>query len=117
MRPPAASLTGAAEALLPQADQHVEAQVAVGRLVEVLQPPHVLPVVLHVLQVGGQKHNNVDKLTTRPSELLLFRREGSEALFIHKNTPREYFLLRWLDKCFHLVDKICNLPEIIHCIQ
>lgn len=53
MRPPAASLTGAAEALLPQADQHVEAQVAVGRLVEVLQPPHVLPVVLHVLQVEG----------------------------------------------------------------
>lgn len=57
VRPPAASLTGAAEALLPQADQHVEAQVAVGRLVEVLQPPHVLPVVLHVLQVGeGGKH-------------------------------------------------------------
>lgn len=56
MRPPAASLTGAAEALLPQADQHVEAQVAVGRLVEVLQPPHVLPVILHVLRDGEGKN-------------------------------------------------------------
>lgn len=55
VRPTAASLTGAAEALLPQTNQHVEAQVAVGRFVEVLEPPHVLPVVLHMLR---QKKTN-----------------------------------------------------------
>ena len=43
-------LTWAAESLLPQSDQHVETQVAVGRLVEVLQPPHVLPVIFDILQ-------------------------------------------------------------------
>lgn len=50
------SLTRAAQSLLPQSDQHVETQVAVGRLVEVLQPPHVLPVVLHVLQENNHTH-------------------------------------------------------------
>lgn len=40
---------GAGEALLPHANQHVQAEVAVGGLVEVLQSPHMLSIVLHVL--------------------------------------------------------------------
>lgn len=43
-------LTGAAESLLPESNQHVETQVTVGRLVEVLQSPHMLPVVFYILQ-------------------------------------------------------------------
>lgn len=42
-------LTGAAEALLADPEQHGAAEVAVGRFLEVLQPPGVLPIVLHVL--------------------------------------------------------------------
>jgi len=43
-------LTGAAEALLADPQQHGAAEVAVGRFLEVLQPPGVLPIVLHILQ-------------------------------------------------------------------
>lgn len=43
-------LTWAAESLLPQSNQHVETQVTVSRLVEVLQSPHVLSVVFNILQ-------------------------------------------------------------------
>lgn len=44
-------LTGAAETLLSQANQHVQTQVTVGWLVEVLQSPHVLPVIFHILRI------------------------------------------------------------------
>lgn len=42
-------LTGAAEALLADPQQHCAAEVTVGGFLEVLQPPGVLPIVLHVL--------------------------------------------------------------------
>lgn len=42
-------LTGAAESLLAHADQHVQAEVAVGRLVKVLESPHMLSIIFHVL--------------------------------------------------------------------
>lgn len=45
----ASELTGAAEALLPHANQHVQAEIAVGRLVKVLESPHMLSVILHIL--------------------------------------------------------------------
>ena len=41
---------GAGEALLPQAHEEVEAEVAVGRPGEMLQPPNVMTVIFHVLQ-------------------------------------------------------------------
>lgn len=44
-----ARLTGAAEALLADSEQHGVAVVAVGWFVEVLQTPNVLPIFLHVL--------------------------------------------------------------------
>lgn len=47
-------LTGAAEALLADSQQHGVAVVTVRWFVEVLQSPDVLPVLLHVLQT----HNN-----------------------------------------------------------
>lgn len=50
----ALGLTGAAESLFSQSDQHVQTQVAVGWFVEVLQSPHVLSVIFHVLH----KHHN-----------------------------------------------------------
>lgn len=43
-------LTWAAEALFPQSNEHIETQVTVGRLVEVLQSPHMLPVIFNILQ-------------------------------------------------------------------
>ena len=47
-------LTGAAQALLPQAQQHALAHVAVNGLVEVFHPPEVLTVSLgHLLVKGG----------------------------------------------------------------
>lgn len=42
-------LTGAAQPLLPQPQQHALAHVAVNRLVEVLHPPEVLAVLLRHL--------------------------------------------------------------------
>ena len=42
-------LTGAAEALLPHPDQHVQAEIAVGRFVKVLESPHMLSIIFHVL--------------------------------------------------------------------
>lgn len=42
-------LTGAAEALLAHPDQHVQAEVAVGRFVKVLESPHMLSIIFHVL--------------------------------------------------------------------
>jgi hypothetical protein len=45
-------LTCAAEPLPSHAREHVEAEVAVGRLVEVLQPPQVRAVIPHVLEKG-----------------------------------------------------------------
>ena len=42
-------LTGAAEALLADPQQHGVAVVTVGWFVEVLQTPHVLPVLLYIL--------------------------------------------------------------------
>lgn len=49
----APGLTGAAEALLADPQQHGAAVVAVGRFLEVLQPPGMLPIILHVLQESG----------------------------------------------------------------
>lgn len=43
-------LTGAAQALLADSEQHGVAVVTVGWFVEVLQTPNVLPVLLHVLR-------------------------------------------------------------------
>jgi hypothetical protein len=48
------SLTDAAEALLAQADEHVEAEIAVGWTVEVLEPPQMIAVLFDVLSVGGK---------------------------------------------------------------
>lgn len=46
-------LTGAAQPLFTQPDQQRLAHIAVSRAVEVLQAPHVLPIVLHVLRGRG----------------------------------------------------------------
>lgn len=45
----AAGLTDAAEALLAQADEHVEAEIAVGWTVKVFEPPQMIAVLFHVL--------------------------------------------------------------------
>lgn len=42
-------LTDAAEAFLSQADEHVEAKVAIGRTVKVLEPPQMVAVFFHIL--------------------------------------------------------------------
>lgn len=42
-------LTDAAEALLAQADEHVEAEIAVGWTVKVFEPPQMIAVLFHVL--------------------------------------------------------------------
>lgn len=54
------TLTGAAEALLAHADEHVQTKIAIGRLVKMLESPHVLPVVLHILHKMGHKRNRFD---------------------------------------------------------
>lgn len=43
-------LTGAGEALLAHSDEHIQAEITVGRLIEVFQSPHMLPIILHILQ-------------------------------------------------------------------
>lgn len=43
-------LTGAAQTLLADSQQHSAAEVAVGGCLEVLQPPGMLPIILHILQ-------------------------------------------------------------------
>ena len=64
-------LTGAAEALLADPQQHGAAEVAVGRFLEVLQPPGVLPVVLHVLQ-GRRAEGEGGSLPRRGSQPATF---------------------------------------------
>ena len=44
-----ALLTDAAEAFLAQADEHIEAEVAVGRTVKVLEPPQMVAVLFDIL--------------------------------------------------------------------
>lgn len=56
-------LTDAAEAFLAQADEHVEAEVAVGRPVEVLQPPQMIPVLFDVLHHVGREDEDGIKLS------------------------------------------------------
>lgn len=46
-------LTGAAQSLLPQTQQHALAHVAINRLVEMFHPPKVLAVLLGHLVVEG----------------------------------------------------------------
>lgn len=46
---------GAAEALPAHAGQHVQAEVAIGRLVEVLQAPKVVAILADVLQFRRTK--------------------------------------------------------------
>lgn len=58
-------LTGAAEALLPHADQHVQAEIAVGRLVKVLESPHMLSVILHILHRTGEKQIPLNEINSR----------------------------------------------------
>lgn len=50
----ASSLTDTAETLLAKADEHIEAEIAVGRSIKVLQAPDVIPVVLNVLLGKGK---------------------------------------------------------------
>ena len=45
-----ARLTDAAEALLAEPNEQIEAEVAVGRLAEVLQTPGMSPIILHILR-------------------------------------------------------------------
>lgn len=62
------ALTGAAEALLANPEQHGVAVVAVRRLVEVLQTPHVLPVLLDVLGRRNKTYMTRDRLdSTNPN--------------------------------------------------
>lgn len=51
-------LTGAAEALLADAQQHGVAVVTEGWFVEVLQTPNMLPVLLHVLPYHNRTQNH-----------------------------------------------------------
>lgn len=60
-----AGLTGAAEALLADPQQHGAAEVAVGRFLEVLQPPGMLPIILHVLQGRRVEGEGVTPLLLR----------------------------------------------------
>lgn len=53
-------LTGAAEALLANSEQHGVAVVTVGWFVEVLQTPNMLPIFLYILggdNKGQRKHS------------------------------------------------------------
>lgn len=45
-----AELTGTAQALLSQSNQHIQTQVTICRFTKVLQSPHMLPIILHILQ-------------------------------------------------------------------
>lgn len=58
-------LTGAAEALLPHTDQHVQAEIAVGRLVKVLESPHMLSIILHILHRMGEKQIPLNEINSR----------------------------------------------------
>lgn len=58
-------LTGAAEALLPHTDQHVQAEIAVGRLVKVLESPHMLSIILHILHRTGEKQIPLNEINSR----------------------------------------------------
>ena len=44
-------LTDTAESFLAETDQHIEAEIAVSRSIEMLQPPQMGAVLLHVLQM------------------------------------------------------------------
>ena len=48
------ALTGAAESLLAEAEQHALTHAAVGRQVKVLHPPNMLPIPLCHLWVKGR---------------------------------------------------------------
>lgn len=51
-------LTGTTQALLSQSNQHIQTQVAICRFTKVLQSPHMLPIILYILQ---DKENEKDK--------------------------------------------------------
>lgn len=57
-----ASLTGAAESLLSESEQHVLTHTTVSRLVIVLHPPDMLPIPLCHLWVRGTKKDIKKKL-------------------------------------------------------
>lgn len=48
-------LTCTTESLPPHSGQHGEAEVAVGRLAEVLQPPQVTPILTDILETKREK--------------------------------------------------------------
>lgn len=52
------TLTGAAEALLANTEQHSVAVVTVGGFVEVLQTPNMLPIFLYIL--GGENKGSMN---------------------------------------------------------
>lgn len=56
-------LTGAAEALLAHPDQHVQAEVAVGGFVKVLESPHMLSIIFHVLH-GTEKQIALNEINS-----------------------------------------------------
>ena len=57
-------LTGTAETLLPHADQHVQAKIAVGRFVKVLESPHMLSVILHILHGTQEKQISLSEINS-----------------------------------------------------
>lgn len=66
-----AGLTGAAEALLADPQQHGAAEVAVGGFLEMLQPPGMLPVILHILQ-GRRAQGSHPRWGAQPATLSPF---------------------------------------------
>ena len=51
-------LTNTAEALLAQTDEHVQAEIAIGWPVKVLQAPNMVAIVLHVLLGTAELQQN-----------------------------------------------------------
>lgn len=55
-------LTDAAEALLAQADEHVEAEIAIGWTVKMFEPPQMITILFNVLKYPEKRTFLVDMI-------------------------------------------------------
>lgn len=112
-------LTGAAEALLPEAEQHALTHAAVRRLVKVLHPPNVLPIPLCHLRV--RRRQNGFKGNKGKRQICLFNTADhtdgiwSEPQQQNRGCCKESEMLcEVLELCCHLQSKQNKQRHIVH---